>query len=107
MVCRVSPVSEKLCVVVNRYQSGDVVSAAEAVEVLKTEIFFKLPNDYKVSSEAATAGVPVGRSHEDSKLAWAYLQLGQKLSGGMAVEIESATNGTKSRIAKLFSRKRS
>ena len=38
--------NEKLGVVVNRYQSEDVVSPAEAAEVLKAEIYFRIPNDY-------------------------------------------------------------
>jgi pilus assembly protein CpaE len=101
--------NEKLCVVVNRYQSGDVVSASEAQDILKTEIFFKLPNDYKAASESATAGIPVAKSHPDSKLAWAYQQLAQKLGGGGVVSYaeRSGENGSRSRIRQLFSRKRS
>jgi pilus assembly protein CpaE len=98
--------NEKLCVVVNRYQSGDVISAAEASELLKADLFFKLPNDYKASSEAATAGVPVVQSHPESRLASAYLQLAQKLGGG-SVAHTNGTNGSRSRIRHLFSRKRS
>jgi pilus assembly protein CpaE len=101
--------NEKLCVVVNRYQSGDVVSAAEAADVLKTDLFFKLPNDYRSSSESATAGVPLPKSHPDSKLAWAYLQLAQKLGGGSmpSASAKAGLNGSRSVIRHLFSRKRS
>src|SRR5688500_1961201 len=45
---------EKVCVVVNRYQSGEVLSPADAEEVLKAPIFFKLPNEYRVASTALT-----------------------------------------------------
>jgi pilus assembly protein CpaE len=101
--------AEKLCVVVNRFQSGDVVTAAEASDVLKTELFFKLPNDYKAASESATAGLPVGKSHPATKLAAAYMQLAQKLGGGPAVAAANgaASNGSKSKIRTLFTRKRS
>jgi len=100
--------NEKVCVVVNRYQSGDVVSAAEAVGVLKTDIFFKLPNDYRSSLGAATAGVPVAKSSPDSKLAWAYLQMAQKLGGGDLPNAgRSGANGSRSVLRQLFSRKRS
>jgi pilus assembly protein CpaE len=101
--------NEKLCVVVNRYQSGDVVSVSEASQVLKADIFFKLPNDYRVVSESATAGVPVITHHADSKLAWAYLQLAQKLGGGtLPTDADrAAQNGSPSRIRQLFTRKRS
>lgn len=100
--------NEKLCVLVNRHQSEDVVSAAEAGQVLKADVFFKLPNDYRSVSEAATAGVPVTVRHPESKLAWAYLQLAQKLGGGTlpAVGDRATPNGSRSRIRQLFSRKR-
>ena len=98
--------NEKLCVVVNRYQSGDVISAAEASDLLKADLFFKLPNDYKSSSEAATACTPLIHSHPESKLATAYLQLAQKLGGGN-IPHSNGTNGSRSRIRHLFSRKRS
>jgi hypothetical protein len=38
-------------VVVNRYQSGEVISVGDASEILKAEVFFKLPNDYKVLTD--------------------------------------------------------
>ncbi len=100
--------NEKLCVVVNRYQSGDVVSAAEAAEVLKIDLFFKLPNDYRTASESATAGLPIVKSHPESKLAWGFLQLAQKLGGGALPSADRAgTNGSRKAIRSLFTRKRS
>jgi pilus assembly protein CpaE len=76
---------EKLCVVINRFQSGEVLSLADASEVLKTEIFWKLPNDYRTSAAAQTKGVPVGSVSSESKLAWSYTQFAAKL-GGIAAE---------------------
>lgn len=101
--------AEKLAVVVNRHRSGDVVSAKEAAEVLKEEIFFKVPNDYRVVSEAATEGVPVERKAPESALTLAYRQLAQKLGGGTipVVAAHPAGNGSRSRIRELFARKRS
>ena len=100
---------EKVCVVVNRHQSGDVVSAAEAAQVLKSDVFFKIPNDYRAVSEAATAGVPVADSHPDSKIAQAYLQLAQRISGGTmpSVADRAGSNGARPGLRQLFSRKRS
>jgi pilus assembly protein CpaE len=98
--------NEKLCVVVNRLQSGDVVSAAEASQVLKADIFYKLPNEYRTVSEAATAGRSVVDSHGESKLAWAFLQLAHKLGGGaLAGSVEAGVNG-RSVFRQIFSRKR-
>jgi len=101
--------NEKLGVVVNRYQSWDVVSPAEAAEVLKAEIFFCLPNDYPTCSRAATDGVPVGQSAPQSRLAVAYRQLAQRLSGGTEQDSagESGTNGARKSLRTIFTRKRS
>ena len=101
--------NEKLGVVVNRYQSGDVISPAEAADVLKADIYFRLPNDYRTCSQASTDGVPVGAGFPDSKLAAAYLQLAQKLGGTSesAGSGRAATNGSRRSLRTIFSRKRS
>ena len=102
--------NEKICIVVNRWQSGEVLSPADAEDVLKAEIFFKLPNDYRVASGALTNGLPIAEFEPGSKLAWAYTQLAAKLGGGQVAK----TNGTPhqngaggSRLKNLFARKRS
>ncbi len=100
----------KIAIVINRYRSGDVVSISEAAEVFKEEIFFKLPNEYKVVSEAGTAGVPVEVKDPNSPLSFAFRQLAQKLSGGtmpFTAPTQASTNGSRSRIRDLFTRKRS
>ncbi len=73
--------NDKLGVVVNRYQSEDVVSPGEAAEVLKADIFFRIPNDYPTCSRASTDGVPVSVNAPQSKLAASYKQLAQRVSG--------------------------
>lgn len=100
--------AEKLAVVVNRHGSGDVVSAAEAADVLKEQIFFTIPNDFKVVSDAGTAGVPVEVKAPDSRLAFAYRQLAQRLAGGTAPVSwsQARKNGQPTGIRKLFARKR-
>ena len=102
--------NEKICIVVNRFQSGEVLSPADAEDVLKAEIFFKLPNDYRVASGALTNGLPIAEFEAGSKLSWAYTQLATKLGGGQVAK----TNGTPhqngaggSRLKNLFARKRS
>lgn len=101
--------NEKLGVVVNRYQSGDVVTPAEASDVLKADIFFRLPNDYRICSQASTDGVPVGAAFPETKLATAYVQLAQKLSGlaESALGDRVGANGSRLKLRTLFSRKRS
>ena len=102
---------DKVCVVVNRFQSGEVLSPADAEEVLKAHIYFKLPNDYRVASAALTNGVPVAEFDPASKLGAAFGQLAGKLGGASPGQTNGAhkTNGSanQSRLKKLFARKRS
>lgn len=102
--------NEKLGVVVNRYQSEDVVSPAEAADVLKTDIFFRLPNDYSTCSRASTDGVPVGQHAPQSRLAMAYRQLAVRLSGGSDPEAAGhagANGAARMNLRTIFTRKRS
>jgi pilus assembly protein CpaE len=101
---------EKLCVVVNRHQSGEVLSIADAEDVLKAPIFFKLPNDYRVASGAQTNGQPVAEFDPASKLAYSFSQLAAKLGGATIAAGNGAhhQNGAaSSRFKRLFARKRS
>jgi pilus assembly protein CpaE len=78
---RLGYANDKMCVVVNRFQSGEVLSLNDALEVLKCEVFWKLPNDYRVSAGALMKGMPVAEFDSRSKLAWSYRQLAAKLAG--------------------------
>jgi pilus assembly protein CpaE len=97
---------DKLCVVVNRYHSSDVVSTGDAARLLNADIYFNIPNDYKASTEAATDGVAIPIRQPNSKLGLAYLQLAQKLAGGELPSNKSQGNGSKSRLKQLFGRGR-
>src|SRR5688500_6066254 len=99
--------NEKLAVVVNRYQSEDVVSPGEAAEVLKAEIYFRIPNDYLTCSRASTEGVPIAVNAPQSKLAASYRQLATRLSGSTEHEARSSTNGSRMKLRTMFTRKRS
>ncbi len=104
---RLGYANDKLCVVVNRLQSGEVISVSDAVDALKTEIFFKLPNDYKTMHEAMSRGVSAAEVDAQSKVAAAFSSLATKLSGADA-QRAAAKNGTatKSRLRGLFTRKK-
>ena len=71
----------KLFVVVNRFHSGDVVTAADARDVLGREVFWKIPNDYRAFSDALTRGRPITDRDGNSPLTKAFLQLAAKLAG--------------------------
>jgi pilus assembly protein CpaE len=94
---------DKLCVVVNRFQSTDVLSPADAASLLKYDIQWKLPNDYATVAAALMKGVPVVEHDAGSKLAWSFAQLAAKMGGGSA----HSTNGNGaaapgSRLRRLF-----
>jgi pilus assembly protein CpaE len=72
---------DKLCVVVNRYHSGELLSVADASALLKHEVFWMLPNDYRTSAGALTKGVPIAVHEQSAKLSQSYRQLAAKLAG--------------------------
>jgi pilus assembly protein CpaE len=81
-ICRrLGYANDKMCVVVNRYQSGEVLSLSDATDVLKCEVFWKLPNDYRTAAGSLMKGIPVAEFDPSSKLAWSYGQLAAKLAG--------------------------
>jgi pilus assembly protein CpaE len=103
-VCRRLGYEEsKLCVVVNRYQSGDVLPIKDAEDLLQAQIYWKLPNDYRLSAESLTQGVPVTLQDPNSKLARSYADLARKLSGGSgSASFSRGTPSAGSRLRKLF-----
>ena len=103
--------ADKLCVVVNRYQSGDVLTVSEATSVLKTEVYFRIPNDYKPMAESLTRGVPLSQVEGSSRLKQAFDQLARKLVGrealaGAGTGTTAEQNGSHSRLRSIFSRKK-
>ena len=81
-ICRrLGYANEKMCVLVNRFQSGEVLSLTDATDVLKCDVFWKLPNDYRTAAGALMKGIPVAEFDPNSKLAWSYGQLAAKLAG--------------------------
>jgi len=103
-VCRRLGYDEsKLCVVINRYQSGDVLPVKDAEDLLQTQIYWKLPNDYRLSAASLTRGVPVTTEDPNSKLARSYADLVKKLSGMGSAGITRMPEGSgSSRLRKLF-----
>jgi pilus assembly protein CpaE len=95
----------KLCVVVNRYQSADVLPIQDAQDLLKWPIYWKLPNDYRLSAASLTKGVPVAVEDPGSKLARSFADLAAKLAGtaGAHAGFSAGRNGKGgSRIRQLL-----
>ncbi|HEU4643167.1 MAG TPA: hypothetical protein VFS44_11995 [Gemmatimonadaceae bacterium] len=100
---------EKLCVVVNRWQSQDVLSSTDAAGVLQHELFWKLPNDYRTAAAALTNGVPIMEYDASSKLAMSYQQLAARIGGASPARhrANGTTNGTGgSRLRRLLGMKK-
>ena len=96
----------KVCVVVNRYQSADVLPLKDAESLLQAQIYWTLPNDYRLCAEALNRGVPVLIQNPTAKLSRSYSELAMKLSG-IAVAphmLNGATGG--SRLRRLFRREK-
>jgi len=93
---------EKVHVVVNRHQSSDLVSVADATAVLGRDIFHRLPNDYKTSAAALMKGVPVLELDGSSHLAYAYDGLASRVNGGATEKSQGPRRGL--RLGKLFGR---
>jgi pilus assembly protein CpaE len=99
---------EKLCLVVNRYQSGEVLSATDVQDVLHHEIFWRLPNDYRTVADALTKGVPIAEHDGKSKLAASYRQLAEKLGGTSGPPTRNGSGAAgRTRLGGLFARSRS
>lgn len=93
----------KLCVVINRFQSGDVLPVKDAEDLLQTQIYWKLPNDYRLSAASLTRGVPVTIEEPASRLARSYADLVKKLSGGSSPSgLRPTQESGRSRLRKLF-----
>ncbi|MBA3341784.1 MAG: P-loop NTPase [Gemmatimonadaceae bacterium] len=95
----------KLCIVVNRYQSGDVLPVSDAEDLLRCPIYWKLPNDYRLSAASLTRGVPVSIEDAASKLARSYSDLARKLTGSGSSKsgsspVKDGSGG--SRLRRLF-----
>lgn len=94
----------KLFVVVNRFHSGDVVTPADAKDVLGRDIFWKIPNDYRAFSDALTRGRPITDRDANSSLGKAFTQLAAKLGGTSEGEGQNgaATPSGGTRISRIL-----
>jgi pilus assembly protein CpaE len=93
----------KVCIVVNRYQSGDVLPLRDAEELLQRPVYWQLPNDYRLAAAALTKGVPVAVEDPNSKLARSYRDLAVKLGGAAAERAGYAAAGEQRSSSRLRS----
>ena len=88
---------ERVHVVVNRHQSGDVLSLGDAERVLGREMTATLPNDFRLCADALARGLSVVEHAPDSALARGYLDLAARF-GGATPEVPVAAT----RFGRLF-----
>jgi pilus assembly protein CpaE len=105
-ICRSLGYDEsKLCVLVNRYLSADVLPLKDAEALLQAPIYWTLPNDYRLCAEALNRGVPVLSQNSTAKLSQSYSELAIKMSGLAAPHSLNGASGG-SRLRRLFRREK-
>jgi pilus assembly protein CpaE len=95
----------KIFVVVNRHHSGDIVALGDAKEVLKRDVFWRIPNDYRAFTDALTRGKPVVEKDSAAALSKSFIQLAAKLGGSSqapVAESNGADAGGGSRFGRLL-----
>jgi pilus assembly protein CpaE len=104
---RLGYLDDKMCVLVNRHQSGELLTVRDAEDVLQHEIFFKLPNDYRTAAGALAKGEPITQFEPTSKLSRSFAQLADKISGPSEHSVNGNGAGGRQRLSRLFGMKRS
>jgi pilus assembly protein CpaE len=95
---------EKLAVVINRRQDGDLLRERDAADVLTREVFFSLPNDYQLTSAALTQGIPIAEVDVNADLSREFSKLAAKLVGAPADDTtdRGGANTTGSKLGRLL-----
>ncbi len=77
---RIWSVSDKVRLVLNRFQKTDEITPEDIEDVLEVPVFWKVPNNYEASLQAINAGRPLA-SISRSELSRSYQQLATTLTG--------------------------
>ncbi len=72
---------DRVVIVVNRYQSGDVLSLADAEAALGYPIACALPNDFRLCASALAKGQSVVEFAPEAVLTRSYLDLASRIGG--------------------------
>ena len=93
--------SEKILLVVNRFDPQGDVGEAELSKAFEIPVFAIIPNDFKAATMAIDAGVPVAEVGEKSELAGALRSLAARFVEG-AEEETKETVGLFGRLTKIM-----
>jgi pilus assembly protein CpaE len=84
---------ERVMVVVNRHQSGDVLTLEDAEQALEHPIDAALPNDFRGCADAMAKGLSIVEHAPDAPLSRAYLELAARLGGAPPEPLEPVRRG--------------
>ena len=73
--------SEDIVVVINRYNQKSAVSVTEVREMMKRDIRWNIPNDYRNTMRAINSGEPLTAIAPDADVTKKILELAASLSG--------------------------
>jgi pilus assembly protein CpaE len=93
----VAKLDDKVKIVVNRvgYETGQI-SLKKAQETVGREIYWQIPNDYRVMVEVRNNGIPLTQQAPKAAITQSILQLANDLSGRV-VDEESGDTAAKGR----------
>jgi pilus assembly protein CpaE len=93
-----SKLRDKLKIIVNRVgQDNSQISLKKACETLGRDLYWQIPNDYRVMVEVRNNGVPLIEHAPRAGITQSIAQLANALSGKSNPDDESEREGTKSR----------
>lgn len=97
---------ERVTVVVNREGPGDVLSIKDIAKALGRNVDIRLPNNFQLTTDAQTRGVPVAQVSANSPLAAAFEQLASATSGEVAIVEDSNEKPSGNPLGRIFGRRR-
>ncbi len=79
--------SEKMVVVVNRFQKSSEITCSEIENALKHKTLVRIPNDYSAVTESLNDGVPISQVAKRSPVSRALLDLSEVVMGRQEEEV--------------------
>lgn len=98
--------AEKIRLVANRTTSQSDIGAAQAEDILRVKISWRILNDYQAALSAINEGRPLAEADPRCPLARAYAAMGRELARGLGRMVE-AESQTKGRAGALWARLKS
>jgi pilus assembly protein CpaE len=88
---------DKIKIVVNRVGLDNHINLKKAQETIGREIFWQLPNDYRVMVEVRNNGVPLIEQAPKAAITQSVMALAETFCGERKTEEETETTGKQSR----------